>query len=141
MIRNSRCTLWPEEVVPGMEGYLHRMMEGPGAKRLIIQPTMAIVIGVWHGLRDARAQRPPFIAGLIAARGHRSEWLTGGLRAIAWPIALALTASVVFQYLVMSHVHLLYALGYAAIFVALPYFVARSLADRAASRSQRGQHA
>jgi hypothetical protein len=100
-----------------MNEYIHQMLAGPGALRFVIQPTIAIVLGVWHGASSRE-------------RG-------GGLRAIALPLSIALAASVVFQYLVQARVRPILALLYAAIFVALPYFAARVLASRVATARRR----
>jgi hypothetical protein len=125
-----------------MGDYLRRMMAGPGSMRFILQPTVAVLLGVWHGIVDAGLGRPPYLAGLIDARGERGAWLRRGLRAITVPFALALVASVAFQYIEMERVRLVLALLYAAIFVAVPYSIARSLANRVArSRPTHGRHA
>jgi hypothetical protein len=102
-----------------MREYMRQMLAGPGAMRFIVQPAIAIALGVWHGLRDAGTK-------------HRSA----GLRAIAVPLVIALTASVVFQYLVRARVRLIIAFLYAALFVAAPYFASRALTRLAARRSR-----
>jgi hypothetical protein len=125
-----------------MGDYLRRMLAGPGSLRFILQPAVAVLLGIWHGTVDARIGKSAYLAGLIRARGERGAWLRRGLRATVVPLTLALVASVAFQYMVNARVRLLLALLYAAIFVAIPYFCARSLANRAArARPMHGRHA
>ncbi len=42
-----------------------RRLAGPGRMRFLVQPTVALVLGVLAGRRDSRAGRPPFLLALI----------------------------------------------------------------------------
>lgn len=110
------------------------MFGGPGSLRFFLQPSVAIFLGILHGLRDHRAGRPVYLVGLIAAKGKRLRRLGEGLRDIAVPLCVALAASYTFQYIIRSRVHLGYGLLYAALFMALPYFASRGLTNRLAHR-------
>jgi hypothetical protein len=106
------------------------MVGGPGAFRFILQPTVAIVLGVLHGLRDHRGGKRPYIVGLVGARQGRWRLLGEALREIGVPLAVAVAASYAFQYIIRSRINLAYGLLFAAAFVALPYAVTRGLANR-----------
>ncbi len=116
-----------------MGQYFVEMVGGPGKLRFFLQPAIAIVLGILHGVRDHRAGRPSYVIGLVGARGSRMQRLGEGLREILVPLTIAVLASCVFQYVIRSRVHVLFALVYAALFVALPYFAARGLANRLSS--------
>jgi hypothetical protein len=88
-----------------MSPYFDQMTHGPGAMRFILQPIVAIALGLVHGLRGRRA----------------------GLRGIAVPLVIALAASLIFQFVIRSEVHVVNAVGYAIGFVVVPYFAARQL--------------
>jgi hypothetical protein len=118
-----------------------RMLGGPGHLRFMLQPAVAVALGVLHGLRDHRSGRPPVVLAIARARGHRLQQLGRELRAIALPLAIALAASLVFQYLVLSRVGVGYAVLYAILFVALPYFLARGGANRLAGTRRAPRHA
>ena len=109
------------------------MVGGPGTLRFIVQPAIAIVLGGIHGVRDRRRGRAPYLMGFLHARGARVAHLLEGLRAIVVPLCLAVLGAYVFQYVIRSHIYVLYGLLYALLFVALPYFVTRALANRIAS--------
>jgi hypothetical protein len=46
------------------DGIWHELATA-GRFRLILQPTLAIILGIRLGLADARAGHPPFLARLI----------------------------------------------------------------------------
>jgi hypothetical protein len=108
------------------------MVGGPGTLRFIIQPTIALMLGIMHGIHDRHLGRPPYLADLGRARGHRLQRLGEGVRAIAVPLAIALGASLTFQFIIRKRVHIVTALLYALLFVAVPYFLARGAANRLA---------
>jgi hypothetical protein len=107
------------------------MVGGPGFFRFFIQPTVAIVLGVLHGLRDQRAGR---------VREGRAKRLAEGVRAIAVPLVVALVAAFTFQYVIRSRIFVGYGLLYATVFVLIPYLIARGLAQRLAGRRTAWTH-
>ena len=113
-----------------MRQHIVEMLGGPGTMRFALQPIAAAIVGWLLGMRDQRLGHPPVLMSIIHARGRRLHRLGEALRAIAIPLAVALLASVAFQYIIRSRVRLAYAVLYALLFVAAPYFVARGLANR-----------
>ena len=111
------------------------MLAGPGALRALVQPAIAITLGILHGLRDYRAGRPPYLLELYIAADDRARRLREGMRDIVVPFCIAALVSIVLQYIARSRAHLAYALAYAIVFVAVPYFVARAVTNRLARRS------
>jgi hypothetical protein len=111
------------------------MLAGPGAFRVLVQPAIAIALGIRHGLRDYRAGRLPNLLELYQARGDRKRRMREGFRDVVLPFGIALLASIVFQYIVRSRVYLGFALAFAIVFVAVPYFVTRAATNRLARRS------
>ncbi len=110
------------------------MLAGPGAFRVLVQPAIAIALGILHGLRDRRAGRPPYLLELYQAAGDRARRLREGLRDVVLPLCVAALASLVFQYIIRPRVYLAYAIAYALVFVAIPYFVTRALTNRLARK-------
>ncbi len=113
-----------------LHDYFREMYGGPGHLRFFVQPAIALLLGVREGVRDRRAGRTPF---LLALARHEAR-LRDGLRVIALPLAVAVAASFLFQYLIRARLRPLPALLYAAVFVALPYLIARALTNRALAR-------
>lgn len=109
------------------------MVGGRGSLRFLIQPALAVVLGILHGLRDHRRGRAPYLVALVRARGRRFAHLGGALRKILVPLCLAVGLSYVFQYVNRARISVAYGLLFAVLFVALPYFITRALANRVAS--------
>jgi hypothetical protein len=110
---------------------------GPGRFRFILQPTLAIVLGVRGGLADARAGSPPYLFGLLFAGGRRRELLRSGLAAIRNLLAAGIIMDLVFQLVLYRSVHPGAALLVGPIFICGPYVLSRALSNRLASQSRR----
>src|SRR5262245_17378774 len=52
-----------------------KRLAGPGRFRFILQPLIAIVLGIRSGLGDAQAGRPAYLYGILFDRGNRRELL------------------------------------------------------------------
>jgi hypothetical protein len=111
------------------------MVGGRGTLRFFIQPALAVLLGVIHGIRDHRRGRAPYLIGLVHARGRRFAEVGKGLREILVPLCVAAIFSYVFQYVNRSRISFAYGLLYAVLFVAIPYFITRALANRVAGAS------
>ena len=124
--RNFRC----------MRQHIIDMVGGRGTLRFFIQPALAVLLGVLHGVRDHRRGRAPYLIDLVHARGRRFAKLGITLREILVPLCLAVIFSDVFQYLNRSRISFGYGLLYAVLFVAIPYLITRALANRVAGASR-----
>jgi hypothetical protein len=116
-----------------MRQHIAEMAGGPGTLRFFVQPAIAILLGIIHGLRDHRQGRPPYLISLVRTGGGRGRFLLQGLREIAVPLALAVLGAYIFEYVIRHRIYFFYGLLYAVVFVAIPYFVTRALANRLAS--------
>ena len=113
-----------------MPDTLEAMLHGPGRARFILQPLIAIVLGVKDGRFDAVAGRPAYLYALAFSKDVRREEVTTAVRTISKPLAVAVALDAVLQYVILDAIHLWQALGVGATLVALPYVAARALADR-----------
>ena len=111
---------------------LPRRFTGPGRLRFILQPTIAILLGVRGGLADARAGNPPFLFGLIFASGRRRDLLRSGAAAIRNLLAAGIVLDLVFQLILYRSVHPGAALVVGPILIAAPYTLSRALTGRVA---------
>ena len=105
---------------------------GRGRLRFILQPTIAILLGVRGGLRDARAGHPPYLFGLIFAGGRRRELLRSGLAAIRNLLAAGIILDLVFQLVLYRSVHPGAAVVIGPILICAPYALSRALSNRVA---------
>jgi hypothetical protein len=118
-----------------MEGfweYARTMWEGPGHLRFLVQPTLAILLGILDGRQDARRGLGPFGAQVVRGpSGERRQKVGEAIRRLAFPLVMAVLLSAVFQWVIVKRFHPLASLAFAVLLVALPYSLARGLANRA----------
>jgi hypothetical protein len=109
---------------------LPRRFTGPGRLRFILQPVIAIVLGIRGGLVDAKTGNPPYLLALLLGAGRRAELLRNGAEAIGTLIAMGIILDVVFQLVLYHSVHPGAALVVGPILICLPYAASRALATR-----------
>lgn len=114
---------------------LPRRFTGPGRFRFILQPTVAILLGVRGGLADAKAGHPPYLVGLLLAAGTRRELLRSGLASIRNLLAAGILLDLGFQWVLYRSVHPGAALVVGPILICLPYAASRALTTRMARLS------
>ena len=115
--------------------FLHELPQrftGPGRFRFVLQPLLAILLGVRGGLADARAGNPPYLFGLIFHAGQRSELLQSGAAATRTLLSMGIILDVVFQFVIYQEVHPGAAVLIGPILIAFPYALSRALTNRLA---------
>lgn len=112
---------------------------GPGRLRFILQPAMAIILGLRGGLADARAGRPPYVLGLLFDPLHRREYIRTSLATIRDLVAIGIILDVVAQFLIFQQVHPGAALLIGPVLITAPYAFARAVTNRVARAL--GKHA
>jgi hypothetical protein len=114
---------------------LPRRLTGPGRFRFLLQPAVAILLGIRGGSADARARRPPYLIGLFAHSEHREEYFRSGLAAVRDIVAFSIILDAVAQFLIFRQVHPGAALVVGPVLIGLPYAAARGLSNRLSRRS------
>ncbi len=113
---------------------LSRRFTGPGRFRFILQPMLAVLLGVRGGLADAKAGNAPYLLGLLLGVGRRRELLRSGAAAISTLVAMGIILDVVFQLVIYKAVHPGAALVVGPILICVPYALSRVLTTRLARR-------
>ena len=103
---------------------------GPGRLRFILQPIMAILLGLRGGLADARAGRSPYVMGLLLDPLHRWEYIRTGVATIRDIVAIGIILDVVAQFLIFGRVYPGAALLIGPVLITAPYAIARGLTNR-----------
>ena len=109
---------------------LPKRLLGPGRFRFLLQPTMAIVLGVAAGRADARAGRPPYLRALVFGGNGRGRLLRGALGDIANLLLAGVLVDSVCQWLILGASYPGAALIVGPVLIAAPYAIARALANR-----------
>jgi hypothetical protein len=114
-----------------------RRLTGPGRLRFILQPLIAIMLGVSGGLADAREGRPPFLYGLFFHKELRGYLVRSGLRTVINLLLMGILMDALFQWIILGVSHAGAALVVGPVLVLVPYAIARALSNRA-SRPRAG---
>jgi hypothetical protein len=107
-----------------------RRLTGPGRMRFVVQPTVAILLGIAAGRRDSRAGRAPFLLALVLGKGPRKELLRSAAADIANIVLLGVLLDALSQRIILGMVHPGVALIVGPVLVSGPYMAARALANR-----------
>jgi hypothetical protein len=109
-------------------------LSGPGRLRFVIQPTVAILLGVRSGIKDARDGVPPFLWALAFHGERRRALLRSAFISIRDLVAVAILLDVISQFLIFHEVRPGAALLVGPVLITLPYVLARALTNRIVRR-------
>ncbi len=112
-----------------------KRLAGPGRFRFILQPTMAIILGILGGRADARAGRPPYLYGILFHRELRGELMRSGFRTVVNLLLMGILLDSAFQWVILGASYPGAALVVGPVLIVLPYSVARALSNRLATRA------
>lgn len=105
---------------------------GPMTFRIILQPTMATIMAVLAGLRDAREGRPPYFWTLLMEPSQRANLLREGWKAVGRVFLLALIMDIIYQLIVERWIYPLELLIVAILLAVVPYLLVRGPVNRIA---------
>ena len=107
--------------------------------RLILQPVLAILLGIRFGIRDAKAGRLPFFQSLLHEKGDRGKILKDAARDALIPLVVALIIDSILQHLINGRVRPFAAAVVGGILVFVPFLIVRALVNRAWTHGHPGQ--
>ena len=119
-----------EAIARGWMNLLARL-DGPMHIRFIVQPAVAILLGVRAGVKDARADHLPFLVALRRAE-MRPEMLRQAWSDIGRVFLLSMVLDAIYQTWVHHGIFLLELLATATLLALVPYGVVRGPARRIA---------
>jgi hypothetical protein len=109
---------------------LPKRLFGPGRFRFLLQPAVAIVLGVAAGRADARAGRPPYLYALVLGSEDRGRLVRSAFRDVANMLLAGILVDSVCQWLILGASYPGAALLVGPVLIAAPYAAARALANR-----------
>jgi hypothetical protein len=107
-------------------------VSGPMKFRLVLQPLMASFFAIRAGLADARADRPPYLWGLLSDHGQRAEMVKEGWSKIGRVFIFAFLLDVVYQIIELRFVYVGEAVIVSFVLAILPFLILRGLVTRLA---------
>ncbi len=120
------------EVLSRMWEHMLARPDGPLSFRLILQPTMAALLAIGDGIKDARTGRSPYFWTVLHDREKRVARLEEGLAATARILVLGLAIDMIYQVWVFGRVYPTEAAVVAIALAFLPYALIRGPVERIA---------
>src|SRR5262245_54832589 len=120
-----------EAIARGWENFLARP-DGPLNLRFFLQPTIACVMAIRAGLKDAREGRPAYLWAVLTNRDYRYTLLHGGWKDMRPTFFISATLDAIYQVYIHHAVYLLELLFTATLLALVPYFITRGPVNRLA---------
>ncbi len=107
-----------------------KRLTGPGRFRFVVQPMIAMALGIRSGLADARAGKPAYLRGAIFHRGLRGELLKTGFAQVAKLLLTGILLDSGCQWLILGISYPGAALVVGPVLIMAPYTLARAFSNR-----------
>jgi hypothetical protein len=113
-------------------------LTGPGKIRLVLQPVMAILLGIRLGIADANRGRSPFLyrLRLLTEKRNRAAIINESSSEAILPLAVAVILDAILQHVTLGRIQPLAALLVGTLLIGIPFGIMRELANRAWRRIQ-----
>lgn len=115
-----------------------KRLTGPGRFRFVLQPLIAMILGIRSGLADARAGRPPYLYGVLFHRDLRRELVRSALESAANVLLMGILVDSVCQWFILGASYPGAALVVGPVLIMGPYSITRALSNRLAGLRRRG---
>jgi len=109
---------------------LPKRLYGPGRFRFVLQPAVAVALGVAAGRADAGAGRAPYLCALLLRSEDRGGLVRSAYRDVANMLLAGILVDSVCQWLILGASYPGAALLAGPVLIAAPYALARALANR-----------
>jgi hypothetical protein len=116
---------------------LPKRLFGPGRFRFLLQPAVAVALGIAAGRADARAGRAPYLYALLLGTEDRGGLARSAFRDLANVLLVGILLDSVSQWLILGASYPGAALLVGPVLIAVPYAAARALANRVTTARDR----
>ena len=137
---NNMIRMITEAAARGWENFTARP-EGPLNFRFIIQPTLASIIAIRAGLKDAKAGKPAYLWTALTSSVDRAALLHGGWKDMRVPFLVAAVLDAIYQIIIHRWIYPLELLFTATLLALVPYVILRGPVNRVARRFLRNDGA
>ena len=120
-----------ELIAGGWQNFTERS-GGPMHLRFILQPTVASLLAVRAGWRDARAGRPTFLWAVLTNPSARGEMLRSGWKDVGKVFVIACVLDTIYQFIVDKRLSVTGMLFTATLLALAPYSILRGPVNRIA---------
>ncbi len=123
-----------EDMWVRITGNMADRISGPLHLRLVLQPVIACILAIMAGLKDARADKPPYFWALATDASHRRDMLQDGWKSVGKVFVIAVILDVAYQLISNRFVYAGEAVFVALLLAIVPYLILRGLVNRAARK-------
>ncbi len=116
-----------------LERFLYQMaarLTRPFNFRFILQPVVAILLGMRDGRLDARAGNPPFVVDVMLHSSVRGQRLRNAVASTVKAVLVGIVIDALVQYLMFKAIYPVQAVLVGSLVIAVPYALARGLTNR-----------
>ena len=106
--------------------------DGPLALRFYLQPTIAAILAIRDGMKDARSGQTPYFWAIVFRPEQRAERLREGLKAVTKVMIIAVILDAIYQWKVLGTFYPGEAVLVAFLLAYIPYLLIRGPAARIA---------
>jgi hypothetical protein len=103
--------------------------------RFVLQPLLAVILGIRAGMKDARTHRSPYLWGLRYEPSERGPLIRSALKDIGRLFLMAVVLDCIYQVMEIRWIYPLQALIVGFVLAIIPYVGVRGPVTRLASRS------
>jgi hypothetical protein len=125
--------MFRDMIAQGWENFTERG-SGPLSLRFILQPTLASLLAIRAGWKDARAGRPAFFWAMLTNPVARAELVRSGWKDMGKMFVIAAVLDATYQVIVHKRIVVIAALFTATLLALVPYTLVRGPANRIARR-------
>jgi hypothetical protein len=126
------------EILSRFFGSFLPRLDGPLHFRFILQPTMAIILAIIDGIKDAKLGRVPYFWDMVRNPERRKELFILGLKRLGKVLILAVILDVIYQIKVYHWFYPGETIAVAILLAIIPYLLVRGPVNRIFSwRKQR----
>ena len=119
-----------QEFFAAILGMLIGRTDGPLTLRLIFQPTVAAILAIRAGLKDAREGRTPYLWSMFTNAAPRRDLLRDGWKDIGKVFIIAVVLDVVYALIVHRWIYPVQALLVGTALAIVPYVLIRGPVTR-----------
>ena len=76
---------------------LEARITGPGKGRFVLQPLVAMAVGIHDGIADAKEGKPPYCISILFTSEPKHVVLEASLKRIATPLAAGIVLDMILQ--------------------------------------------
>lgn len=112
-----------------LEKFVSRI-DGPLGFRFILQPLVAILLGVQDGIKDSRAGSSPFLKDFTIHPHRRITLLKSAGVSVIKPVIVGIVTDAIAQLLIFNTIRPLGAVLTGTLIIAIPYVTTRGIVNR-----------